>query len=965
MLQFFSANNEKVNSSAAMEDCINRALDGQDKADCRLITFHTTMGHKYKELVSVAHEMCPNAEIVGCTGCGIIGKDGVSEKMRALGVMAAIGDKSDVSVSHLDGLTYENSYEVAKSAAEELKNMNPAVNMINVLASGRDIVADRFIEGVEDVFGGDIPIFGGTASDNVKAIKSYQSVGDRVMEHGLILIGFADPSLEVLMAVNHGNVAVDDPFEVTDSKDNRVLKLDGQPAWPAVMERVNMPADSSLQDALRILCFGVNLPRELREEYDNDQILYVPFRIDEAKQSFYMPVTIEPGTKLSIVQRDEPSIFGGLKRMMDGLLSRMNGRRPLAVFHTDCAARGRMTFNMIAKDEIIARMQDPLFDGKPVPWLGLYGFGEIALLGNKNRFHNQTSSLYVIVKKTKRKLDNLSFEELREEANKLQRKVNQFIVVRQDLIDTRDQLDSELARFRIIQKCNEEILATHNMKEFSEILLESFVEAFEFEASVFSIYNTDSRQLDTVQVFGLENPPETIPFDLDRGVEKKSLILDNDHPILCALGLGEAIMAPFFDNKDRFKGVILGGNTKENLSLYKPLREDIKTSFLVMVSQAGSLFSNYELKSQIREQNVQLKEYSKGLEKLVAERTRELRETNKDLEIANQFIKKTFGRYLSDDIVSAILESPDGRAIRGEKRIVTILMSDLRGFTTISEQHPAEDVVSIVNIYLGTMTEIIMKYNGTIDEFIGDSILAVFGAPAEYSDSPERAVACALEMQMAMEEVNRICTEKGHPRIAQGIGINTGEVVVGNIGSEKRTKYSTVGQNVNITARIESYTVGGQILISQSTRDACGDILKIESEKKIHPKGIKPMTVYEVSGIKGAYNTCLPEKIKTKLYKLKRPLSVQFSIVDGKNILNETYDGSIARLGNNVAELYTDQRCDTFTNIKLSLYDNEAKTITTDLFAKIVEVSSESPQAFLLFFTSVPGEAEQYLQRDF
>jgi adenylate cyclase len=135
------------------------------------------------------------------------------------------------------------------------------------------------------------------------------------------------------------------------------------------------------------------------------------------------------------------------------------------------------------------------------------------------------------------------------------------------------------------------------------------------------------------------------------------------------------------------------------------------------------------------------------------------------------------------------------------------------------------------------MTEIIQKYQGTIDEFIGDGILVIFGAPILRPDDPQRAVACAVEMQLAMTSVNERNRQAGYPEVALGIGINTGEVVMGNIGSQKRIKYAVVGRAVNLTARIESYTVGGQIFISESTLDECGDILWIERHEGYAQRG--------------------------------------------------------------------------------------------------------------------------------
>jgi class 3 adenylate cyclase len=154
-----------------------------------------------------------------------------------------------------------------------------------------------------------------------------------------------------------------------------------------------------------------------------------------------------------------------------------------------------------------------------------------------------------------------------------------------------------------------------------------------------------------------------------------------------------------------------------------------------------------------------------------------------------------------------------------------------------------------------------MRYQGTIDEFIGDAILAIFGAPVKRPDDARRAVACALEMQLAMDRVNRWNRQRGYPDIAMGIGINTGEVVVGNIGSEHRAKYGVVGRHVNLTSRIESCTVGGQILASDSTVDACGSIVEIADHIVINPKGIDgAVTVHEVVAIGGEFEVSLSRR---------------------------------------------------------------------------------------------------------
>ncbi|MEI6063596.1 MAG: adenylate/guanylate cyclase domain-containing protein, partial [Pseudanabaena sp. ELA748] len=222
-------------------------------------------------------------------------------------------------------------------------------------------------------------------------------------------------------------------------------------------------------------------------------------------------------------------------------------------------------------------------------------------------------------------------------------------------------------------------------------------------------------------------------------------------------------------------------------------------------------------------------------------------------------IRTYFSRYLTDAVVKSLLETPEGLKLGGDRRKVTILMCDLRGFSTISEKMPPEKVVEILNVFLGAMTEAIGTYQGTIDEFIGDAVLVLFGAPIKREDDAARAVASAIAMQLAMRSVNERLVQLQLPEIAMGIGINTGEVVAGNIGSQSRAKYAVVGNHVNLTARIESYTVGGQILISETTYAEVQEILKTNGSMEVEPKGVsQPISIYDIQSIGGIYNLELP-----------------------------------------------------------------------------------------------------------
>src|SRR5262245_2316922 len=170
-------------------------------------------------------------------------------------------------------------------------------------------------------------------------------------------------------------------------------------------------------------------------------------------------------------------------------------------------------------------------------------------------------------------------------------------------------------------------------------------------------------------------------------------------------------------------------------------------------------------------------------------------------------LRRMFRRYLSPEVMNALIENPASLELGGEKRRVTIMMTDLRGFTATAERLPPEQVVHLLNGYLEVMVEVIVKHQGTINEIIGDALLVFFGAPRDMPDRAQRAVACAIEMQNAMTRVNERNRAAGLPELEMGIGLNDAEVVVGNIGTSHRSKYAAVGSGVNMTSRIESYTV--------------------------------------------------------------------------------------------------------------------------------------------------------------
>lgn len=232
--------------------------------------------------------------------------------------------------------------------------------------------------------------------------------------------------------------------------------------------------------------------------------------------------------------------------------------------------------------------------------------------------------------------------------------------------------------------------------------------------------------------------------------------------------------------------------------------------------------------------------------------SRKLSEEKLELERArNHSCLETFGSYLSDEIVEEILESQGEIDIGGELREISVMVSDLRGFTKITESIDSKQLIRLLNRYLEAMTNIIVRYHGTIDEFTGDGILVFFGAPRPFKDHVKRSVLCAIEMQNMMDEFNKESLKLGLPELKMGIGINTGPLVVGSIGSQKRRKYGAVGKPINIAFRVQTQTAGGEILVTESVYKQIPSDIILGLEKETVLKGIEgSVKLYQIIGVR-------------------------------------------------------------------------------------------------------------------
>ena len=316
----------------------------------------------------------------------------------------------------------------------------------------------------------------------------------------------------------------------------------------------------------------------------------------------------------------------------------------------------------------------------------------------------------------------------------------------------------------------------------------------------------------------------------------------------------------------------------------------------------------------------------------LAESREQLRISNEEiarqaagLEARNRFIKKTFGRYLSDEVVSQLLDSPEGLRLGGESRVVTILMADLRGFTSTCDGLAAVDVMRMLNAYLGAMARVITEHQGMVDEFIGDAILAIFGAPLSRDNDAWRAARCALAMQREMQHINAALAKDGLPRLEMGVALHTGEVVVGNIGSDVRAKYGVVGSNVNLTSRIESMTTGGQILMSDATRQAVGEVAQVGQRLHFRPKGfVRDTVAWDLLGLAGEDNADPVDNAdkaepRDAWATLKPPLALRFWCIEDKAEAPSAHLGQLLGVSAVQGLLHTALALAPFTELRLAL----------------------------------------------
>ena len=288
------------------------------------------------------------------------------------------------------------------------------------------------------------------------------------------------------------------------------------------------------------------------------------------------------------------------------------------------------------------------------------------------------------------------------------------------------------------------------------------------------------------------------------------------------------------------------------------------------------------------------------------------------------------------------------------------MLSDIRGFSAIANSYPATDVVDLLNRYFARMGDIIVDYGGRIDKLMGDSNMVVFGLPEPHEDDVERAFACAVKMQQSMSDLNEYNQSIGMPDVFMGIGINSGEVVIGELGCAHYNEYTVIGDEVNLVSRIESHSLRGQILIGENTYQLAKDFIDVSPPNQVEVKGaIEAVNLYEVFSTSRPENMEVPRREERRSPRVPTSMPLAFQILSGKLVQPETYQGQVLDISYNGMRIESEVRLQKLSEINLSLALDLFAGKTTDVYARIVKcVPSEDAFRSSMEFTTITREGQ-------
>lgn len=275
---------------------------------------------------------------------------------------------------------------------------------------------------------------------------------------------------------------------------------------------------------------------------------------------------------------------------------------------------------------------------------------------------------------------------------------------------------------------------------------------------------------------------------------------------------------------------------------------------------------------------------------------------------------------------------------------VTILLADIRGFTALTRSLPPKTLIDLLNRYFTVMCEVVKRHDGVIDKFIGDSVMALFGAPKRRPDDLHRALACAVEMQQAMVGLNRASRARGQPSLYAGIAINTGQAMAGSFGSSLHSEYTVIGDAVNLASRIESFSLRGQVLLSESSHAAARHLIDIGGVNQVRVKGMaEPILLYELRSVNAPHRLMIPEVEIRKSPRISVDLDAIFRQIGAKQVDADHFVGHVNDMG------YFGMRADlplglpAYSEVVMNLRPGVGMDAVDEVYARVLRAEPRGP----------------------
>jgi len=336
-------------------------------------------------------------------------------------------------------------------------------------------------------------------------------------------------------------------------------------------------------------------------------------------------------------------------------------------------------------------------------------------------------------------------------------------------------------------------------------------------------------------------------------------------------------------------------------------------------------------------------------------------------QLIDQF-KDDSGRVIINDEFNLALEKtvissqvPEETA---ETKNVSILLSDLRGFTAMAEKYSPLTVIALLNRYFSKMSQIIDQHGGMIDKFMGDSIMVLFGANDEQSPDLPSILSCAIEMQIAMNEINEISQSLGMANLYMGIGINTGEVVAGTLGSDVYREYTVIGDHVNLVSRVEAHSLRGQILLSENTYELGKDFIDIGDVNEVHVKGKSiAVKMYELLAVKHPLRLEVPRREIRNSPRVEVNISLTYFLLEGKSVLTTAHTGNVIDISYGGLFVRTSEALEPFSEIKMNVSLSLMGTGTSEIYARVIHCHEfENHYESHLEFTAIDEQARKAIK---